>query len=118
MAMPILNPELQGYPKLAVLMGEFPEVAIFRRFGTLTMINLMSLQAELIQIEEQLRTKQLQDRNETYSTNFSTLNNTAISQPGAPNHPNQAYLLDLSRRKLSEYRLSTRPIIISQADKV
>ncbi len=82
------------------------------------MINLMSLQAELVQIEEQLRKKQLQDKKEKYSTTFSTLNNTSISQPSSANHPNQTYLLDLSRRKLSEYRLSISPIFISQADKV
>ena len=109
MAMPSPEPSLKGYPKLATLMGEFPEVAIFRRFGTLTMLNLMRLQAELVEIEEKLRIKQLQDDfasldTEKYSTIFSTLNKSKASKEGDKDHPNQMALLELSRTKLTEYR--------------
>lgn len=45
----------KGYQKLANLMGSHQEIAIFRGFGALTMLNLLSLQAELIDIEVQLR---------------------------------------------------------------
>src|SRR2546429_531863 len=106
MAMP---PSLKGYPKLATLIGEFPDVAIFRRFGTLTMLNLMRLQAELIEIEEDLRLKQLQDdaagqATEKYSTIFSTLNKSKMSKEGDKDHPTQLALLESSRVKLIEYR--------------
>jgi hypothetical protein len=106
MAMP---PTLKGYPKLATLMGDFPDVAIFRRFGTLTMLNLMRLQAELIEIEEKLRLKQLQDdvvgqTTEKYSTIFSTLNHSKISKEGDNDHPNQMALLESSRVCLIRYR--------------
>ncbi|CAD0089284.1 unnamed protein product [Aureobasidium mustum] len=42
----------QGYHRLADLMGRYPETAIFRRFSSLNMINLLSLQAELIELRE------------------------------------------------------------------
>jgi uncharacterized protein DUF6594 len=112
MAMP---PSLKGYPKLAALMGEFPDIAIFRRFGTLTMLNLMRLQAELIEIEEDLRLKQLQDdvagqATEKYSTIFSTLNKSKTSsKEGDEDHPTQLALLESSRVKLIEYRLYPNP---------
>ena len=34
---------MEGYAKIACLMGEFPEVAIFRRFGALNAQNLLCL---------------------------------------------------------------------------
>src|SRR5436305_13254372 len=45
----------QGYLKLANLLGRYQEHAIFRRFGSLAMLNLMSLQAEILDLEIQLR---------------------------------------------------------------
>lgn len=46
----------EGYHKLAqTLMGPCPELAIFRRFGSLEAIRLLSLQAELTQLEVDLR---------------------------------------------------------------
>lgn len=48
------SPKPRGYPKLAALMGSHQETAIFRRFGTLNMLNLLSLQAELTDLEGQL----------------------------------------------------------------
>ena len=47
-------PKPRGYPRLAALMGSYQETAIFRRFGKLNMLNLLSLQAELTDLEVQL----------------------------------------------------------------
>lgn len=44
-----------GYPKLADLMARYGEAAIFRRFRSLNLFVLMSLQAELVELEERLR---------------------------------------------------------------
>lgn len=44
-----------GYPKLARLMGSYPAMAIFRRFGDLNMLNLLRLQAELQDLEHKLQ---------------------------------------------------------------
>jgi hypothetical protein len=49
----LLHP--QGYHKLARLMGQATNVAIFRRFGLLNMLRLLSLQAELIELQQQFR---------------------------------------------------------------
>lgn len=44
-----------GYTKLASLMGENPEIAIFRRFSALNAKNLLYLQAELVNLEARLQ---------------------------------------------------------------
>lgn len=69
----------RGYQKLADLMGSHKDVAIFRRFPALTMLILLKLQAELIDVELRLR-KACQDDELTsnataklYSVNFHTL---------------------------------------------
>ncbi|MCJ1390413.1 hypothetical protein MMC18_003272 [Xylographa bjoerkii] len=46
---------MEGYAKLAALMGAYPEAAILRRFGALGMQNLLYLQAELVQLENEFR---------------------------------------------------------------
>jgi hypothetical protein len=44
-----------GYLKLAYLMALAPEVAIFRKFGLLNVLNLLRQQAELQDLEEKLK---------------------------------------------------------------
>jgi hypothetical protein len=44
-----------SYPKLSNLMGTWPEVAIFRRFGSLNAQNLLFSQAEITHLETELR---------------------------------------------------------------
>jgi len=58
---PVKMSDDQGYPKLAIPMGIYPENAIFRRFGWLSTLNLMRLQAELAQLEEDLKGCQRED---------------------------------------------------------
>ena len=50
-----------GYPKLSGRMGMVPEMAIFRRFGTLNAQMLLYMQSELIHLEEELRELELED---------------------------------------------------------
>jgi hypothetical protein len=45
--------EKKGYRKLAAFMGPNRELAIFRKFNSLNMLRIMSLQAELIELEHQ-----------------------------------------------------------------
>ncbi|KAK7977833.1 hypothetical protein PG996_003883 [Apiospora saccharicola] len=49
----VLN-ERTGYSMLADFISRSPENAIFRKFGLLNMINLLRLQAELVDLEQQL----------------------------------------------------------------
>jgi hypothetical protein len=55
MTIPIDTQKPRGYHRLANLMGHYPEAAIFRRFGALNTIHLLSLQAELIDLQVQFR---------------------------------------------------------------
>ncbi len=52
---------MEGYAKLASLMGAHPEVAILRRFGALNAQNLLYLQAELVALEKDLRKYSCED---------------------------------------------------------
>lgn len=45
---------MEGYQRLATLMGSHNEFAIFRRFQTLNMQNILYLQAEIMHLEEEL----------------------------------------------------------------
>jgi hypothetical protein len=53
--MPPLHDGQQGYHRLASVMGMFPDVAIFRRFSTLNVENILYLQAELVDLENRLK---------------------------------------------------------------
>lgn len=46
---------MNGYHDLASVMGRYFELGIFRRFGTLSTLNLLYLQAELTDLEEELK---------------------------------------------------------------
>ncbi|KAI9876633.1 MAG: hypothetical protein M1830_006055 [Pleopsidium flavum] len=46
---------LEGYPKLSAFLSSFPETALFRKFGALNIQNLLYLQAELSELEVELR---------------------------------------------------------------
>ena len=46
---------MEGYAKIASLMGAYPEVAILRRFRALNIQSLLYIQAELVHLESELR---------------------------------------------------------------
>jgi hypothetical protein len=46
---------MEGYAKIASLMSHHHELAIFRRFGTFNLQNLLYLQAELTHLEDDLK---------------------------------------------------------------
>lgn len=52
---------LKGYPKLASIVGQYPGMAIFRRFARLNAQNLLYMQVEIAQLEEELDFVVLQD---------------------------------------------------------
>lgn len=52
---------LHGYPRLANLVGQYPAMAIFRRFSRLNAQNLLYMQAELAQMEYEMNMVALQD---------------------------------------------------------
>lgn len=104
------NAEPRGYHRLADLMGHYPEAAIFRRFGSLNMLNLLSLQAELIDLQVQFRDIWAEDEGspddceKQFSTYFRTLRKSEDSL--------QFTMLLSIREKIKEYSMSTPALIL------
>lgn len=107
---------MEGYAKLASLMGAYPEVAILRRFGALGIQNLLYLQAELVKLEDEFR--QCARDNETSGnierTDFAKDWLSLASYDGG-NERQWAIALRM-REKLKEYGASTpsRPTLPSR----
>jgi len=97
---------VNGYTKLASLMGRSPEVAIFRRFGTLNARNLLYLQAELIDLEDRLEEATRLDEEasnlgrQRYDRDWLSLNESVTTPDG---NPQQWNLVLKIREKLKEY---------------
>lgn len=53
---------MDGYPRLAHLMGSDPALAIFRRYGSLNAQNMLYMQAELNELESELHAVASEDR--------------------------------------------------------
>ncbi|KAK9427303.1 hypothetical protein V1505DRAFT_380596 [Lipomyces doorenjongii] len=97
------EPETRGYKRLADFMAWEPPTAIFPRFRSANLLNLLSLQAEISQLEEQLLNLMKRDDQDPnlqrrfYSTNWSVLQ---ADQDGG--NEQRLKLLEL-RTKLGEY---------------
>jgi hypothetical protein len=57
-----LNNLVAGYPRLSGYIERIPEVAIFRRFAALNTRHLLYLQAELVQLQNELEAIELEDK--------------------------------------------------------
>lgn len=90
---------LRGYHRLAHLMGNFSETAIFRRFSTLNMVNLLTLQAELLDLETQLHDIWSEDGERDIEKNYAVNLFAMIRSPNSM----QAQMATIIRDKLKEY---------------
>lgn len=74
------------YPRLAALMGKEKNVAIFRRFDDLNILCLLSLQAEIVQLEKEFKMECIADDTtrlppaSEYSSNFKLSQQCAAYQ--------------------------------------
>jgi hypothetical protein len=97
-----------GYTTLASLMGQHPEVAILRRFGTLNMQTLLYLQAELVGLELKLKRHSDADKSSghiertIYDRDWQSLSESAT---GSGNSEQWETVLSI-RRVLKEYSKS------------
>ena len=75
----VIRPSLSmaDYHKLAGMMAHHEELAIFRRFDTLNLKNLLYMQAELIHLEAELRQMELDEK--------------ISADPNKPVHPMSVY---------------------------
>lgn len=99
-----------GYRSLAAAMGESPQWAIFKRFGTLNAQNLLYLQAELTSLEKKLVQYVKEDQAATgddrdkYDRDWETLKASCDTDPPAPGNDNRQWTTFLEiRAKLKEY---------------
>jgi hypothetical protein len=94
----------EGYPKLAKQMGQYPETAIFSRFGDLNAQNLLYLQAELVHLQARLRSyeasnsKSQNGNKALYARDWYWLENSAAEGDGEQ----WQTMLEI-RTKLKEY---------------
>ncbi|KAF2164741.1 hypothetical protein M409DRAFT_25134 [Zasmidium cellare ATCC 36951] len=93
-----------GYHQLADLMGPYAEAAIFRRFGPLAMLSLLSLQAELVELDAEFRKicqeddQSVNEADKNFSKYFRALRR---SEEGGTAHQYEK-LMEI-RSKLNEY---------------
>lgn len=69
-----------SYPKLSRFMSSWPDVAIFRRFGTLNAENLLLLQAEISHLEDRLQ-RQREEQRRSEKSLLKEQNWHELSQP-------------------------------------
>ncbi|KAL2419981.1 hypothetical protein ABEF95_009818 [Exophiala dermatitidis] len=99
----IADGTLKGYPKVARLMEQFPDAAIFRKFTALAAFQLMSLQAELLDLEDQLwQTCKDDDASQDENVRKRTRQFFTLHNSRAPDD-DQLKLLRRSRQMLQEY---------------
>src|SRR5689334_17686776 len=97
-------PKLEGYPKLAALMGTYGEAAIFRKFGSLNMWNLLSQQAEILELQVQLRDIWQEDSTSTDPTARQLCNYFLQLRKSKGSHNEiQLQMMITLREKLREY---------------
>lgn len=103
-----------GYEKLGSLIGRYPPLSIYRKFGALAAENLLHMQAELSHLEAEMRLIKEQDRQDSGKAGFvacwSALQG-ATSNPGADLQWRKSLEI---RKKLTEYRSYLLPILFRQ----
>ena len=99
-----------GYRRLASAMGESPQWAIFKRFGTLNAQNLLYLQAELTSLENKLLEYIKEDQaaiggdRDKYDRDWETLKASCDNDHPAPGNDSKQWKTFLEiRAKLKEY---------------
>ncbi|KAH7065282.1 hypothetical protein B0J12DRAFT_723308 [Macrophomina phaseolina] len=77
---------MSGYNKLPTLRGAHPELAVFRRFAAVNAQNVLLLQAEIVDLERELRKSEEGDKNSSDPARSNLGRDWyALSQPGRDN---------------------------------
>jgi hypothetical protein len=102
--------EAGGYARLAEHMGRHPELAIYRRYGTLANQTLLFYHAEIAELEQRLQELQERDRNsgdkvcQLYDRAWSLLSSSAkLGNPGSPQREQYDLVMKL-RKLMGKYR--------------
>lgn len=100
----------QGYHRLANVMSKDNSIAIFRRFDDINMLNLLSLQAEIFDLQNCFKLQCQIDDNST-DPNKQEFSKYFLGLHRSKGKDNQQYamLLEL-REKMKEYSKYTMPL--------
>ena len=96
---------MEGYARLAQLMGRQDEYAIFRRFSSLNKQNLLYLQAEITYLEQELESLAKRDASYPHRQYFSK-DWWSLSQSEDEEDLEQWHKIFEIREKLNEYSWS------------
>jgi hypothetical protein len=98
---------MDGYDKLAAFMGDHHEMLILRRFSMLNAKNLLYLQAELVNLEAELKNIVISDRSSRDAEKdcfpYSVWHLKNASQVSGKNDSTQWLKVLEVRQKLKEY---------------
>jgi len=104
-----LGSRVEGYDRLGTLMGMVPETTAFRRFGALSAEDLLYRQAELIELERNLREYQDEDKKSghedrtRYALHWDSLRRSGDDDAADGNDGSQWETILEIREKLKEY---------------
>ena len=95
-----MTPSSRGYHRLAALMSDDKDIAIFRRFDDLNFLSLLSLQAEILELRQSLHRACLidDDHGEEHEKKYS--GNFKLSRK---NDSEQHKSIKILRHKLKDY---------------
>lgn len=99
---------MAGYGKFANLMGEFPELTIFRRFGALNAKLLLYRQAELVRLEDDLKFIAQEDEKHADTKEFGKSwhkMHEASSEFGANQQREKVHQIEEKLKTYCEFRL-------------
>jgi hypothetical protein len=93
-----------GYPALSTVMGPYPGLSMFKRFGELNARNLLYMQAEIIDLEQQLHIISGMDQSSTDEAHKKYATNAlALRRSGKQGDGRQWRIVLEIREKLKEY---------------
>ena len=102
---------MEGYSRLASLMGAYPENLIFRRFDAVSAQNILYLQAELVQLEHDFRECALANERSSDEFRRTVFANDWFPLAHANNGTERQWQLMLQiRHKLKEYGGHSNPL--------
>ena len=91
-----------GYPKLADYIGTEPQLAIFKRFGSLNAENLLFMQLEIANLEQELREIVANDLRDEDETVRKSVNSWRLLQQAGKDSAQWRKRVEI-REKLKEY---------------
>lgn len=94
---------MPGYNEFANLIGSYPDLTIYRKFATLASKNLLYMQAELVYLENELKTISEMDHENPEKRGFG-VSWKALNEASGGGAVQKRIVLEI-RQKLKEYRM-------------